>query len=275
LVHRLHVFATAAEPARVYARFYGRKDANLDVLENPLLYVPTHPARDLDRGLQAAGIQRYAAGGKIDFRFVSESGVSVKEAQVLARHATPQLTMNVYGRACEERLSQAAEKVVKTLLLDEERAIYLHQKSVGVYEKAATPANDKELRPIKTSGGGGNRTRVRRSLAEGFYMRSRCLKVRSALPPSAGAWGQASPAWISRPTPLGGEWLASPLHDALSHPAGESRKDVAGVKQPVPVLRWQLWFPICFTSQWDLGMPPSPQSPPSKPVAPLKTSAKW
>jgi hypothetical protein len=122
------------------------------------------------------------------------------------------------------------------------------------------------------SGGGGNRTRVRRSLAEGFYMRSRCLKVRSALPPSAGAWGQASPAWNSRPIPPGEEWFASPLNDALSHPAGENGKDVAGLKQPVPVLRWQLWFPICFTSQWDLGMPPSPQSPPSKPVAPFKRS---
>jgi hypothetical protein len=30
--------------------------------------------------------------------FVIESGVSIKEAQALARHATPQLTLNVYGR---------------------------------------------------------------------------------------------------------------------------------------------------------------------------------
>jgi hypothetical protein len=80
---------------------------------------------------------------------------------------------------------------------------------------------------VNISGGGGNRTRVRRSLAEGFYMRSRCLKIRPALPPSAGAWGRASPAWISRPIPPGGEWFASPLHDALSYPAGENRKDVA------------------------------------------------
>ena len=122
---------------------------------------------------------------------------------------------------------------------------------------------------LSSGGGGGNRTRVRRSLAEGFYMCSRCLRIRPALPPSAGAWGRASPAWISRPIPPGGEWFASPLNDALSHPAGENGKDVAEIKQPVPVLRWQLWFPICFTSQWDLDMPPSPQSPPSKPVAPL------
>jgi hypothetical protein len=118
--------------------------------------------------------------------------------------------------------------VAKTLLPDEERAIYVHRKAVGEDEKAATPADNKDLRPIQMSGGGGNRTRVRRSLAEGFYMRSRCLKVRSALPPSAGAWGRASPAWISLPIPPGGEWLTSPLIDALSHPVGENWKDVAG-----------------------------------------------
>ena len=157
-----------------------------------------------------------------------ESGVSVKGAQVLARHATPELTMNVYGWVREERLSEAVEKVARTLLPDEERAISVHRKAVGGDENAATPSNNKELRHFEMSGGGGNRTRVRRSLAEGFYMRSRCLKVRPALPPSAGAWGRASPAWISRPMPPGGAWFASPLHDALSHPAGESRKDVAG-----------------------------------------------
>jgi hypothetical protein len=206
------------------------------VPQNPLLYVPTHTARDLDRDLQAAGIQKYTLGGKLDFHgcrvayinFVIESGVSVKEAQALARHATPELTMNVYGRVREERLSEAVERVAKTLLPDEERAIYVHRKAVGADEKAATPTDNKELRPIQMSGGGGNRTRVRRSLAEGLYMLSRCLKVRSALPPSAGAWGQASPAWISRPIPPGGEWFASLLHDALSYPTGKNRKDVAG-----------------------------------------------
>jgi hypothetical protein len=95
--------------------------------------------------------------------FVIESGVSVKEAQALARHATPELTMNVYGRVREERLSEAVEKVARTLLPDEERAIYVHRKTVGGDENAATPPNNKELRPIQMSGGGGNRTRVRRS----------------------------------------------------------------------------------------------------------------
>jgi hypothetical protein len=90
-------------------------------------------------------------------------------------------------------------------------------------ENASDPVGQRRF----LSGGGGNRTRVRRSLAEGLYMLSRCFEIRPALPPSAGAWGQASPAWISRPTPPGWERFASPLHDALSHPAGENGKDVA------------------------------------------------
>ena len=94
------------------------------------------------------------------------------------------------------------------------------------------------------NGGGGNRTRVRRSLAEGFYMRSRCLKVRSALPPSAGAWGRTSPAWISRPIPPGGEWFASPLNDALSHPAGENGKDVADLSSQCQFFVGSCRFPF-------------------------------
>ena len=55
------------------------------------------------------------APGKIDFHacrtacvnLVLESGATVTEAQELARHSTPDLTMNVYGRTREDRLTQA------------------------------------------------------------------------------------------------------------------------------------------------------------------------
>jgi hypothetical protein len=47
-------------------------------------------------------------------------------------------------------------------------------------------------------------------------MRSRCLKVCSALPPSAGAWGRASPAWISRPIPPGSYELSCNLSRTIS-----------------------------------------------------------
>lgn len=39
----------------------------MDVPENPLFYVPTHTARELDKDLQAAGIQKYNSDGKLDF----------------------------------------------------------------------------------------------------------------------------------------------------------------------------------------------------------------
>ena len=43
--------------------------------------------------------------------FVVESGVTVKEAQALARHESPEITMNTYARARDERLSEAAEAI--------------------------------------------------------------------------------------------------------------------------------------------------------------------
>ena len=63
--------------------------------------------------------------------FVIESGVSIKEAQALARHATPQLTLNVYGRVREERLAQVVEQVARTMLPDEARALCVHQHTEG------------------------------------------------------------------------------------------------------------------------------------------------
>jgi integrase len=66
-----------------------------------------------------AGIPKAAIGGKLDFHavrlayinLVIEAGATVKEAQTLARHATPQMTMGVYGRTREERLHQVVEHV--------------------------------------------------------------------------------------------------------------------------------------------------------------------
>ena len=71
-----------------------------------------------------AGIPKVTKEGKIDFHscrvafvtFVLEAGASVKEAQTLARHATPELTMNVYGRTRDARLSQVAERVGEKIL---------------------------------------------------------------------------------------------------------------------------------------------------------------
>jgi hypothetical protein len=46
---------------------------------------------------------------------IESGGVSVKEAQERAQHTTPELTINVYGRTWEERLSQVVEKIAQAL----------------------------------------------------------------------------------------------------------------------------------------------------------------
>jgi integrase len=126
LLRRLQTFAESGEPAQLYAACYRRKDAQSDAPENSLLYVPTHPAREFDKDLKAAGIPKVTSAGKLDFHtcrlayinLVLESGATVKEAQELARHSTPQLTMNIYGRVREERLAQAVDKVADALRQD-------------------------------------------------------------------------------------------------------------------------------------------------------------
>jgi integrase len=91
--------------------------------EDPLLYVPTHTARDLEEDLKVAGIPKVTDEGKADFHscrvayvtFVLEAGASVSEAQSLARHATAGLTLNTYARTRNERLSHVAELVGRSL----------------------------------------------------------------------------------------------------------------------------------------------------------------
>ncbi len=73
----------------------------------------------MDLDLNRAEIHKITSEGKIDFHacrtayitFVIESGASVKEVQELARHSTPNLTMNTYARTRNDRLAQIAEKV--------------------------------------------------------------------------------------------------------------------------------------------------------------------
>jgi len=98
---------------------------------NPLLYVQVSPSRTIKTDLKAAGVPIFNPGeGKLDFHacrvayvtFVMEAGASVKEGQTLARHSTPDLTMNVYARTREGRLQEVTEKVAATVLSGRKRA---------------------------------------------------------------------------------------------------------------------------------------------------------
>ena len=127
LVGRLQAFIKAGTAAALYRAAARRKGSTTQVPENPLLYVGSHAARDLQADLAAAGISKNAPGGKLDFHslrtaFISrviESGASIKEAMSLARHSSPNLTLNVYGRAREGRLAEIAEHVGAGILTDE------------------------------------------------------------------------------------------------------------------------------------------------------------
>lgn len=89
----------------------GNKDA--------LLSAPSHAARELDRDLEAAQIAKKTSEGKIDFHafrvafvtLVLESGANPIEAQALARHLSPNITMERYARARKVRLAEVAETV--------------------------------------------------------------------------------------------------------------------------------------------------------------------
>ncbi len=81
------------------------------------------------------GFQRVAY-----INLIIENGVSVKEAQELTRHSSPQLTMNIYGRARPERLTQAGEKVGETILQTVNRATYVQRLAMGAEQENATPS---------------------------------------------------------------------------------------------------------------------------------------
>ena len=122
--------------------------------DDPLLEVPSHPAREMDKDLKAAGIPKQTPEGKVDFHscrtayvtFVLGSGADPKEAQTLARHSTPTLTMNVYARAHEARLAEIAERVGKTVLLQKRTVLHQKRNITGTY-----PESDDQEIPVKSS----------------------------------------------------------------------------------------------------------------------------
>ena len=62
LIAELDAFARSGAPTRLYVKAYrGRPSETPD---EPLLYVPSHPARTLDRDLEAAGIAKHTPNMK-------------------------------------------------------------------------------------------------------------------------------------------------------------------------------------------------------------------
>lgn len=129
LMARLVAFVESGEVFTLYNKAYGRqgkREGKKQPPENPLLYVPSNSATALKKDLLAAGIAPVTEKGYLDFHalrtayinFVLDSGANVKTAQELARHSTPDMTMNVYGRARDEKMREAVETVGNMLFED-------------------------------------------------------------------------------------------------------------------------------------------------------------
>jgi len=154
LIKRLANFAASGEADDLYRRYPPRRR---ETPSDPLVYVPDNTSRMFEADRKAAGIKKEAFGGKADFHglrvcYVTgllESGANVKEAQSLARHSTPQLTMNVYGRTRETRLSAIAERIGETVLPAAEHAHILARKAAG--------AEGLDVNAITPSGKGNGR----------------------------------------------------------------------------------------------------------------------
>jgi len=97
LIAELQVFINEKSAMTLYEKNFNRCDSELNIPENPLLYVPVNVAREMNGDLKKANIPKCTPKGKIDFHscrvtyisFLVSGGANVKEAQTLARHSTP------------------------------------------------------------------------------------------------------------------------------------------------------------------------------------------
>ena len=131
LIMQLELFCGSGMVQALYKCFC----RNFTYPKDALLYVPSHPARELDKDLEAAGILKHTDDGKIAFHalrtcFISltyEAGATHREAQALARHSNPTLTANTYGRTRNERLAKVAEMVAERVLSGQVGANMVHE----------------------------------------------------------------------------------------------------------------------------------------------------
>jgi integrase len=120
LARDLAAFYASGTPARLYARHYARKNAKTtaSIPERPLLFVPASAAKFAQTLARRAGILR------IDFHtlrtayinLLLDSGTDAKTVQQMARHHSPSLTMNTYGRAKVERMVSAVAVIGAAVL---------------------------------------------------------------------------------------------------------------------------------------------------------------
>ena len=117
LADALHDAASHGEADDLYTLHYGPDNRPVSHPSLPLVYVPLHPTRPFHKDCLAASIPLETEAGKAVFHslritFVNRiiaAGATLKEAQALARHASPEMTFNVYGRTEHTRMAETVE----------------------------------------------------------------------------------------------------------------------------------------------------------------------
>ena len=149
LLRQLDLFCGSGLVQTLYQRFC----RNFTCPKDALLYVPSHPARQLDKDLKAAGIPKHTDDGKVAFHalrtcFVTlayEAGATHLEAKELARHSNPKLTANTYGRTRNERLAKLTETVADRVLLGQAGANMVHETELAGSVKRANLRSAQQL----------------------------------------------------------------------------------------------------------------------------------
>lgn len=118
--------------------------------DEQLLDVHYAPSRKFNQYCRAAGIPKKTNEGKVDFHalrvtYITEivdSGASVKEAQKLARHSTPNITMNTYARTRKHSLQEVAETMSQNLDFASNRAHNVQKEKASIADAAASAGNN-------------------------------------------------------------------------------------------------------------------------------------
>jgi len=149
LTRKLDTYGRKLSALTLYKRNYSRADiANASFPENPLLFVPSQPARAIKRDLKRAGIPiEIPNNGKADFHSlrvtyisqVIELGASVKESQHLARHSSPDLTMNVYAKAQDKKMVNLIERLGDVYKPQQKCAEYVRRLKIITTDMCSKP----------------------------------------------------------------------------------------------------------------------------------------
>ena len=99
--------------------------------------------------------KKWMPDGKLDFHairnafinLVLDSDVTAREAQALARHSTPDLTFNVYGRARHDRMTEAVEQIGRRLFSTPDRVPSVHRLAVAPERESATAMKTSSCAP--------------------------------------------------------------------------------------------------------------------------------